>query len=455
MTRYCSRACILLSLLALACVLVNAAEDLGAPIRSADSVLPSLPKWAQNGSMDFILDFKSVDPNANKDQDPKVATYRGKAVKISKDYGTYYGNVAIVRYGTELIAAIRKIRFYVTWPKEIDSYPPNPKGRNYISVWQSWILLCTVDPNTMQPTSCRDYDPRTFEECLWQEGFEGTGVEDPRLIVWPGKGLYMQFGSKPMQKKPGEDLSCEGPWQFQPWLVLLRPYVANALTLKDPWVTDKVVRLSHLPAGHHTEKNWAAFIHKDQLYFSQSFDPHVVLKAQPDGTCVEAFSTSSSRAFGELAAKPRGNTNAVFVPSALSGEDRDYYLGIVHSEVNRTYENYFYKMQARPPFRIMQISVDIPLVFGPHPRVDKWQRVSFPLSLDLLADQGLVILGYGSGDRVPHVKMLTLREIQSLFAARGGSTAAQLHGETRKLPKQSWAVKHLFDGGHSTHDDTD
>jgi hypothetical protein len=36
---------------------------------------------------------------------------------------------------------------------------------------------------------------------------------------------------------------------------------------------------------------------------------------------------------------------AVFVPSTFSGEPRDFYMGVVHAESNRAYENYFYKMQ--------------------------------------------------------------------------------------------------------------
>jgi hypothetical protein len=37
----------------------------------------------------------------------------------------------------------------------------------------------------------------------------------------------------------------------------------------------------------------------------------------------------------------------VLVPGAFSGEPRDFYLGVVHAESNRAYQNYFYKMQVR------------------------------------------------------------------------------------------------------------
>lgn len=76
----------------------------------------------------------------------------------------------------------------------------------------------------------------------------------------------------------------------------------------------------------------------------QTFDPHVVIQAHSNGTCVKVFETSS-RVFKELGAKPRGNTQAVLVAAAFSGEPRDFYLGVVHAEVNRAYQNFFYKMQ--------------------------------------------------------------------------------------------------------------
>jgi hypothetical protein len=82
------------------------------------------------------------------------------------------------------------------------------------------------------------------------------------------------------------------------------------------------------------------------LYSSQQFDPHVVIQPMANGTCVKVFETHS-RVFKNLTSKPRGNTQAVFVPSTFSGEPRDFYLGVVHAESNRAYQNYFYKMQVR------------------------------------------------------------------------------------------------------------
>ena len=38
---------------------------------------------------------------------------------------------------------------------------------------------------------------------------------------------------------------------------------------------------------------------------------------------------------------------AVLVPAAVSGLAADVYLGIVHTEVDRKYENYLYQMEVR------------------------------------------------------------------------------------------------------------
>ncbi len=54
---------------------------------------------------------------------------------------------------------------------------------------------------------------------------------------------------------------------------------------------------------------------------------------------------TTSRVFRNFTAKARGNTQAVLVAASYSGEMRDFYLGVVHAEINRAYKNFFYKMQ--------------------------------------------------------------------------------------------------------------
>lgn len=163
--------------------------------------------------------------------------------------------------------------------------------------------MCSVDGHTLQPVSCEWYDPRPFKECLWLKGFEATGPEDPRLFVWPGKGLFMMFGSTPAAidtaSSSAADAACQGQWIFQQYLVLLQPYKLPHIEGKavvDPWMTGGLIRLDYVDgkqAAVHAaaqsagsdgggnnkqpssaaavevkEKNWNPFIYRGRLLFS-------------------------------------------------------------------------------------------------------------------------------------------------------------------------------------------
>jgi len=161
------------------------------------------------------------------------------------------------------------------------------------------------------------------------------------------------FGSKPGPVNPDgiqpEDTRCDGPWAFQQFLVQLQAY--GKPDPEDPWQKG-IVKLNYMdkpPKDGESllkEKNWNPFVFKGKLYFSQQFDPHVVIEPFANGTCAKVFETNS-RVFKNLTTKPRGNTQAVLVPAGFSGEPRDFYMGIVHAEIDRSYQNFFYKMQVR------------------------------------------------------------------------------------------------------------
>jgi hypothetical protein len=462
-----------------------------APARSYSlppAALPQLPVWVRNRSADIVLDFSKADPRFALDwryrltadvptgtgappppqagRTPQQQTahvpFRGRDLPVLFPLGHFHGNVAVVRFADRLVAAVRKMYFFKTTREQIEGYPKAPSGRRghdaLISWWGSSVAICDLDRRTLQPTACADFDPRPWTECLWSQGFEGTGVEDPRLIVWPGRGLYVMFGSKPWAIDPSaspptaSSTACDGPWAFQPWLMLLQPY-GDQPDPSDPW-SRGIIRLSYVSdedsariSKHKTEeatavaplpplpllkeKNWNPFVFKGRLLFSQQFDPHVVIEPYPNGTCVRVFETPSP-AFARLPSKPRGNTQAVLVPAAFSGERRDYYLGVVHAEQGRAYLNYFYKMQAHPPFRIYRVSAPMPIVNGQQPRNPAWTDVSFPMSLDLLQDAGQVLVGYGSGDKQPRVLVMPWEDVRALFvvgssdgdSAGGGGGAA-------------------------------
>jgi hypothetical protein len=89
-----------------------------------------------------------------------------------------------------------------------------------------------------------------------------SGPEDPRLIVWPGKGLFMMFGSKPWPKDVNgvlpEQTACEGPWAFQPWLIQLQPYGPQP-DPNDPW-SKGIIRLQYL-SGVSLGSEWGRECH--------------------------------------------------------------------------------------------------------------------------------------------------------------------------------------------------
>lgn len=436
------------------------------------AALPPLPLWVRNRSADVILDFSKADPkyaldwryrlapppdgsNNGQPQQTAHVPFRGRDMPVLFPLGHFHGNVAVVRFGTRLVAAVRKMYFFKTTREAIEGYPkapPEKKGHEaLISWWGSSVAVCDLDPRSLQPVACADFDPRPWSECLWSQGFEGTGVEDPRLIVWPGKGLYVMFGSKPWPVDPSgtrldaAGTACDGPWAFQQFLMRLQPYgdKGDGESSKldpddpDPWARG-IVRLSYLadgkppepgpdgaPAPLLKEKNWNAFVYKGRLLFSQQFDPHVVIEPYPNGTCARVFETRG-RVFRHLPSPPRGNTQAVLVPAAFSGEARDYYLGVVHAERGRAYQNYFYKMQAHPPFRIYAVSGAMPIINGQQPRNPAWTDVSFPMSLDFLPDTAQVLVGYGSGDRTPRVLVMPWEDVRALF---GGASGGGVGGE--------------------------
>jgi len=72
-------------------------------------------------------------------------------------------------------------------------------------------------------------------------------------------------------------------------------------------------------------------------------------------------------------------------------------------------------VQAFPPFRIMSVSKPMPIINSQHPRNPVWTHVSFPMSLDLVIETNQVMIGYGSGDQIPRVKMMPYEDVVVLF----------------------------------------
>lgn len=106
------------------CAVVQA----GGPAASAaDSSLQILiPPWTVDRSTDLILNFTSADAAA-REQEAAPVTFRGKPLDpVSLRKGYFYGNLAIVRFGSQYITAVRKIQFYITPRTAVADYPMDP-----------------------------------------------------------------------------------------------------------------------------------------------------------------------------------------------------------------------------------------------------------------------------------------------------------------------------------------
>jgi hypothetical protein len=90
------------------------------------SVLGQQPVWVQNRSADIVLDFRKADPHY-RHPSPGTVQIRGKDMKVNFHIGYYHGNVAMVRYGTSFILAVRKMHFYKTMRSAIENYPLSTK----------------------------------------------------------------------------------------------------------------------------------------------------------------------------------------------------------------------------------------------------------------------------------------------------------------------------------------
>lgn len=90
------------------------------------AVLGEQPVWVQNRSADIVLDFSKADPRFRHPSLGRVKV-RNKETKVDFHIGYYHGNVAVVRYGTEFLMAVRKMHFYKTLRTALENYPLSTK----------------------------------------------------------------------------------------------------------------------------------------------------------------------------------------------------------------------------------------------------------------------------------------------------------------------------------------
>ncbi len=117
------------------------------------------------------------------------------------------------------------------------------------------------------------------------------------------------------------------------------------------------VSANRLDCGHHTEdeKNWIAFTHENELHYIYEVEPHIVVKANAaDGACEQVYN-ATSEPLQDLASRVSVRGSA----TAVRYSDSEY-VALLHTKEKSTSEGGYttraYKFEARPPFRVIQVS---------------------------------------------------------------------------------------------------
>lgn len=97
--------------------------DVSSLLHDMSDVVNEVPFWTQQGIHDIEMDFSRADASVLQQQQDVPITFRGRPLNVTHKQGYYYGNVALVRFGSSLYAAVRKIQFYFTLRTQLQDYP--------------------------------------------------------------------------------------------------------------------------------------------------------------------------------------------------------------------------------------------------------------------------------------------------------------------------------------------
>lgn len=111
----------------------------------------NLPRWALKRSADYLLDFTKADADILAQQDTPL-TFRGHVLNATRKQGYYYGNLAIVRFGSELYVAVRKLQFFMTLRSQVPEYPKE-EDPSESAVQFSSVALVDVSSSCCPQTS--------------------------------------------------------------------------------------------------------------------------------------------------------------------------------------------------------------------------------------------------------------------------------------------------------------
>merc|ERR1712187_828508 len=249
-----------------------------------------------------------------------------------------------------------------------------------------------------------------------------TGPEDPRLIAMgnsTSSKVRMAFNSLPPLGPDGCRANDTGVSQM---------YLASSV---DPLEPEEQTVGRHLGCGHTdvAEKNWIPFTYEDQLYFIYSPSPHVVVRAQDDGSCEDGvYSTNFpplvNLARNNSAYRIRGSGQAVLIndTQATPNLPRAHYLALMHVYDTQThhYANFAYRFGAEPPFAVLQVSEELPLMEAAS---DESAMPAFAFASGLTVQNRTIVIAYGAGDRDARGLVMTLDRLDEFFDCGGATTA--------------------------------
>lgn len=179
--------------------------------------------------------------------------------------------------------------------------------------------------------------------------------------------------------------------------------------------------------GMAIEKNWCFFAHNKQIYFEYFLDPHIVV----DLKCQQKYETPSPFS----AIRKHYKCGIFFSPGGpLAPWSKGKMLGVGHVkykwhcanllDVSHTrylhpqdwggfvYAMFFYVVESRPPFRIVQFSH----AFIPQYPGQKYALV-FPMA-SVKVSRSKWAISYGEGDDTPNILYLTTSQIRSKLIKR-------------------------------------
>jgi peptidoglycan/LPS O-acetylase OafA/YrhL len=244
-----------------------------------------------------------------------------------------------------------------------------------------------------------------------------TGPEDPKAFGYKEQ-LQLAFNSYP------PEVYANGSCKVRPVSQMYLSLDVNTLSLEEA-NTGKLLKCGR---ADRPEKNWIPFESKGSLYFVYSVLPHVVVETFPNGECGRRYN-SIFPPLAKIQAKSmnlayRGSAQAIFVndPKATPNLPQPHFLALLHATNTsvRQYQHYAYRFSADPPFRILQVSSELPLQ-KLRPSVSE-APIAFASGLARHRDE--VIITYAAGDRDPRALFLSLRKLDEFFRLPFGHLTA-------------------------------